>query len=168
MIGEALIHHLDVLRVLCGPLRVVDARLAHSLPEIRGETLATILLETESGASVTLHGTLAAPGFPPVGGDRLELIGTRASATFENMELRLLGAQPRRETYDASRGYQASFDGAIAHFVECLRTGDTFETDVADNLETLRLMESAYSAAERLEQWSRHAPRGNGHMRGQS
>lgn len=35
----------------------------------------------------------------------------------------------------------------IAHFIECLETGAPFETDAADNLETLRLVEHAYWAA---------------------
>ena len=43
--------------------------------------------------------------------------------------------------------YQASFDGAIRHFVDCLESGAPFETDAADNLQTLRLVEDAYSAA---------------------
>ena len=38
MITEGLIHHLDVMRYLCGSLRVVSARALHSIPEVRGET----------------------------------------------------------------------------------------------------------------------------------
>jgi len=45
------------------------------------------------------------------------------------------------------RDYQASFDGAIGHFVDCLTSDAPFETDVRDNLETLRLVEEAYAAA---------------------
>ena len=45
------------------------------------------------------------------------------------------------------KGYQASFDGVIAHFVDCLETGAAFETNPVDNLETLRLVEHAYWAA---------------------
>jgi predicted dehydrogenase len=51
--------------------------------------------------------------------------------------------------YDRDQGYQASFDGVIAHFVECLQTGAPFETSAADNLATLRLVEAAYAAAAR-------------------
>ena len=40
------------------------------------------------------------------------------------------GRRPRQESYDFERGYQASFDGAIAHFVDCLASGAAFETDV--------------------------------------
>ena len=62
-------------------------------------------------------------------------------------ELASSGPSPRSERYDPDRGYQASFDGVIAHFVDCLETGAPFETGPADNLETLRLVEHAYWAA---------------------
>jgi predicted dehydrogenase len=147
MIAEVLIHHLDVVRFLCGPLRVVAARAARTLAEVRGETVATIFLETAAGAPVVVTGTMAAPGYPARPPDRLEIVGTRASAVFADSVLSLLGDRPRTERYDADQGYQASFDGAIAHFADCLETGEPFETDPADNLETLRLVEHAYWAA---------------------
>src|SRR5262249_55929913 len=135
MIAEILIHHLDVMRYLCGELRVVAARGARTVPDVIGETVAAIFLETASGASIEVTGTVAAAGYPPRSPDRLEVVGSRASATFEDNELRLHGASPRRERYDSDQGYQASFDGVIAHFVDCLETGAPFETDPADNLE---------------------------------
>src|SRR5581483_4309061 len=61
MIAEVLIHHLDTMRFLCGPLRVVGARAARTLADVRGETLAAIFLETAAGAPVTVTGTMAAP-----------------------------------------------------------------------------------------------------------
>ena len=147
MIAEVLIHHLDVMRFLCGSLRVAGARAARTLPEVRGETVATIFLETATGAPVVVTGTMAAPGYPPRAPDRLEIVGTRASAVLADSELSLLGPRPRRQPYDPDQGYQASFDGVIAHFVDGLETGAPFETDPADNLETLRLVEHAYWAA---------------------
>jgi len=62
MIAEVLIHHLDVMRFLCGELTVIDARAARTLADVRGETLATILLETASGAPSEVTRTMAAPG----------------------------------------------------------------------------------------------------------
>jgi len=43
--------------------------------------------------------------------------------------------------------YQTCFDTAIAHFAECIQTGRPFESPPCDNLETLRLVEAAYSAS---------------------
>jgi predicted dehydrogenase len=147
MIAEVLIHHLDVMRYLCGELRVVAARGARTVPDVVGETVAAIFLETESGAPIEVTGTMVAAGYPARPPDRLEIVGSKASATFAGSELHLHGANPRVQRYDSERGYQASFDAVIAHFVDCVETGAPFETDPADNLETLRLVEHAYWAA---------------------
>jgi predicted dehydrogenase len=147
LIAEALIHQIDVVRWLLGPLRVVGARATRSIDEVSGETLASIFMENADGAPVLVTGTMAAPGFPPKTLDRFELIGTQASISLSNTELKLLGQRPKSEAYDFDEAYQASFDGVIAHFVDCLESGNPFETNSRDNLETLRLVEHAYWAA---------------------
>ena len=147
MMAEVLIHHLDAMRFLCGDLRVVTARAARTLPDVAGETVASIFLETSAGAPIEVTGTMAAPGYPPRVSDRLEIIGTKASAVFERNVLHRLGPDPREIAFDNDEGYQASFDGVIAHFVECLESGARFETDPSDNIETLRLVEHGYWAA---------------------
>jgi predicted dehydrogenase len=147
LIAEALIHHLDVVRWLMGPLRVVAARAARACDGVRGESLATILLENAAGTPVTVEGNMASPGFSPRTQDRMTLIGRRASAVLEDAELKLLGPAPLTRSWDVAEAYQASFDATIAHFVESLAQGTPFETDAADNLETLRLVEHAYWAA---------------------
>jgi predicted dehydrogenase len=147
LIAEALIHHLDVVRWLTGPLRVVAARAARACEGVRGESLATILLETAAGLPVVVEGNMASAGFSPRTQDRLTLIGSRASALLEDAELRLLGPAPQTRSWDVAEAYQESFDATIAHFVDSLAQGTPFETDAADNLETLRLVEHAYWAA---------------------
>ncbi len=150
LIAESLIHQIDVMRWLCGELHVIAARAANTVPTVVvGETLADIFMENATGASVTVTGNIAAPGYPPRVPDRLEIIGSTASAVFDDDELRLLGPAPRRERYDRDAGYQASFSAVIAHFVDCLESGAPFETDPYDNLQTLRLVEHAYWAAGR-------------------
>lgn len=147
MIKEVLIHHLDVMRYLCGPLNVLAARTAYTLAEVKGETLATILMRTERDAPVIVTGTMAAPGFSARVGDRLEIVGTIASATLQDGELALIGPRAHSERFDLMAGYQASFDNTIAHFVGCLESGSDFETGPTDNIETLKLVEQAYRAA---------------------
>jgi predicted dehydrogenase len=159
MIGEALIHQLDVLRYLLGPLRVVAARTARTEPDLPGETLATLLLETvPGGAPVVLGGSFVAHGFGgaaagpgrPVGAsttDRLEVLGSRSSLVMTDDALELRGGETERVPVDYAAAYQVCFDAAIAHFVERVRTGEPFETAPSDNLETLRLVEDAYAAA---------------------
>ncbi|MBV9592007.1 MAG: Gfo/Idh/MocA family oxidoreductase, partial [Hyphomicrobiales bacterium] len=147
MMAEVLIHHLDVMRFLCGDLRVVGARGARTLPDVAGETVASIFLETRTGAPVEVTGTMAAAGYPSRAPDRLEIVGSQASALFEQSVLRRLGPDPVEIAFDNEKGYQASFDGVITHFVECLESGMPFETGPSDNLETLRLVEHGYWAA---------------------
>ena len=48
---------------------------------------------------------------------------------------------------DLTEAYQKSYDNAIAHFVEALRSGRPFETDCRDNLQTLKLVDEAYRKA---------------------
>lgn len=119
-----------------------------TIVDVRGETMAGIFVETASGAPVEVTGTMAAPGYPSHPPDRLEIVGNKASAILEDSDLRLTGPAPRSKSYDKDRGYQASFDGVIAYFVDCLESGAPFETDAAENLATLRLVEDAHAAAD--------------------
>lgn len=146
-IAEAFIHHIDVARYLCGSLRLLDARSAHTLADIPGETLAALFLETTEGAPVELFGNMAAPGYPTRGADEFDIIGDKASARVRGTTVELLGDPGRRLSYDTDGSYQACFDGAIAHFVDSLRADTAFETNPFDNIETLRLVEHAYLAA---------------------
>jgi predicted dehydrogenase len=147
LIAEVLIHQIDVLRWLMGPLRVVGARASRIVDVVEGETMASILMETADGNPVTVSGMMAAPGFAPRTLDRLALIGTAGSAVLDKTSLSLSGARAKTLDYDFAQAYQASFDSTIKSFVDCLKTGKPFETDASDNLETLRLVENAYGAA---------------------
>lgn len=148
MIADVLIHHLDVLRWLFGPLKVLGARTANTLPGlVIGETLAVVFLETAAGAPVTLRGSMVAAGMPVRTQDHLEAIGSRATIHLDDTTLSLHGEVQKAERFDLAESYQESFDAAIRHFVDCLADGRPFETEVADNLETLRLVEDAYDAA---------------------
>ena len=144
LILGVLIHQLDVLRYLIGPLNVIATRATRTEADLAGETLATIFMETSIGAPVVLAGNFVAPGFGVTVSDRLELIGSKASIILEPGKLRLLGPDECAVAYDMKKEYQTCFSAAIAHFTECIRTGKPFESDPRDNLETLRLVESAY------------------------
>jgi D-apiose dehydrogenase len=144
IIMELLIHHLDTIRYLVGPVSVTAASAARVCPEVIGEDMALISLKADSGALGTVSGNFCVAGFPPQPADRLELIGEKASILFENNILRLRGETEETLEFDFAQAYQQSYDNAIAHFVQALQNRTPFETGAADNLQTLRLVEEAY------------------------
>ena len=60
-----------------------------------------------------------------------------------------MGDTEQKISYDLDEVYQTSYDNAIAHFIKSLESGEPFETDRLDNLETLRLVSDAYRLAGR-------------------
>jgi predicted dehydrogenase len=146
MIGEVLVHHLDVLRWLLGPLDVVAARIVHACSGIEGESGALVLLEGAQSL-VTLDGDSTDADAPPGTSDRLEIVGTAGVLSLEQNLVRVRGAQARTATFDLETGYADSYAAAIAHFADALLAGTPFETDVRDNLHTLALVEAAYAKA---------------------
>jgi len=147
LVFETMIHHLDILRCLCGPLRVVAARLSRLAEVLPGEDTAAILLEGDDGFIATADGSICAPGYPPLHGDRLEIIGTRATVVMDYNRVYLVGAEEAAEEVDLLGRYQECFDAVMAAFAAGICDKTAFETDRIDNLETLRLMESVYRAA---------------------
>lgn len=147
LVFETMIHHLDVLRCLTGPLTVVAARLNRLADGLPGEDTASILMEGPDGLIATADGCICAPGYPPLHGDRLEIVGTKGTVVMDYNRVFMVGAEDEAEEVDLVGRYQECFDTAIEAFVSGLRDGTPFETDRLDNLETLRLMESVYRAA---------------------
>ncbi|HEY3178948.1 MAG TPA: Gfo/Idh/MocA family oxidoreductase [Casimicrobiaceae bacterium] len=145
LVMEVLIHHLDTLRFLLGPLCVSAAHIGQMSPELIGEDNAMVLLRTSEGAPVLLHGNMAAHGHPPVFVDRMELLGDRGTINLSDGRLTAIGRIPRDVQFDLAACYQASYDAAIGHFVDALLSGAPFETGADDNLETIRLVERIYA-----------------------
>jgi len=147
LVFETMIHHLDVLRCLCGPLTVVAARLGRLAKELPGEDTAAILIAGADGFIATADGCLVAPGYPQLHGDRLEVIGETGTIVMELNRVFMAGAEDEAEEVDLLGRYQECFDTVMAAFTQGLAEDTPFETDRLDNLETLRLMESVYRAA---------------------
>jgi predicted dehydrogenase len=144
LVAEVLIHHLDTLRMLLGPLHVTAATLTQTCPEIAGEDGAVIQLQSQGGAGVSLFATFAAHGAPPSQSDRLDILGKDGAIRLEGDALQLFSAQPETRVYDLAASYQGSYDATIAHFVDALANRAPFETSPDDNLQTLRLVEDCY------------------------
>lgn len=149
LVAETLIHHLDVLRWLLGPLTLERAHLAQSCPAVRGEDRATLLLVTRDGAPVLIDGDLCVHGASARAGESLELFGTRATIVFADQTLVSRGEETKVVAFNFDDGYQRSFDACISHFVDALRNDTAFETSPDDNLKTLALVEAAYEHAAR-------------------
>ena len=90
-----------------------------------------------------------AHGYPPAAFDRLEILGTRGAILFERDRLHLRGGRDEDVVVDLRADYEASYLGAITHFVDRLKDGGRFETGPEDNLETLRIVEEAYGHSYR-------------------
>ncbi|MEO5700129.1 MAG: Gfo/Idh/MocA family oxidoreductase [Casimicrobiaceae bacterium] len=149
MIGEVLVHHLDVACWLAGDLTVRAACARRDVPDIAGESAAVILLRGPEACTVLVEGDLAAVGAPARVGDRLELLGTAGAVRYENGALTLVRAHapPEVVRYDTDLAYQRSYDGAIAHFAAAFRHDLPFETPPEVHLRVLALVEAAYALA---------------------
>lgn len=149
LVAESLIHQLDVTRWLMGPLDVRAAYIARTCTEVAGETAASVFMETADGRPVLVEGNMTVPGAAPRARDRLKIVCERGVIDLKDGVLTLMGPETRTESFDFDQSYQASFDAAVQHFVDCLASGVPFETDGPDNLATLKLVEDTYAAAAR-------------------
>jgi predicted dehydrogenase len=149
LVAEVLIHHLDTLRMLLGPLRVTAAGLSHTYREMAGEDGAVIQLQAERGGTIAIFASFAAHGYPAAQVDKLNILGETGSIRLDGPMLTCEGASPAEQHYDLAAEYQGSYNRTIAHFVQSLGDNTPFETAPEDNIETLRLVEDCY----RLSGW---------------
>jgi predicted dehydrogenase len=145
LLMEVMIHQVDTLRFLLGPLELKTAELGHSSPGVRGEDRASLLMSSASGSAVILIGDFMARGYPPTQFDRLEIFGERGTIRFFDTTLQLINDNPVTLNVDLEADYAASYRDTIGHFLDCLESGAPFETSPADNLETIKLIEDAYA-----------------------
>jgi predicted dehydrogenase len=149
LVNEVLIHHLDTLRVLLGPLRVTAARLGQTCSDMAGEDNALVMLTAQSGAGVVLLGNMAAAGYLATQADQMTILGSAGTIRLDGSLLECIGPQPGRIAYDLAACYQGSYDAAIAHFAGAVQSNTAFETSPEDNLATLRLVEDCYRLSGR-------------------
>ena len=147
LVFEVLIHHLDAMRTLLGPLEVKSATLARVNPDLAGEDVAVITLVGAGGMTVVLDGNISAPGYPGLPVDRFEIMGSTGTLVYDRDRLYFEGSAEAATPFDLAANYQVCFTEAVREFADGLRSGAPFETDRLDNLETLKLMEACYRAA---------------------
>jgi len=149
LLMEVMIHHVDTLRYLLGPLELQGASFGHSCQGLRGEDRATLLMSSPSGMGVVLNGDFMAWGCPLAQYDKLKIFGERGTIRFMKTTLQLINENTITQSVDLDANYMASYRGAIKHFLDCLASGSPFETSPVDNLETLKLVEDAYARVSR-------------------
>jgi predicted dehydrogenase len=148
---ETLVHHLDTARFLMGDIEEVYCQAEKLNPVIRAEDFVLILLRHASGVRGVIDGNRASPPDEP--GAAMEI--SRFEGFDNTIRLRhsgdvYLGAE-RVFSAQGVPGYRGdSCRATQQHFVDCLASGDAFETDAADYLKrTVAVVESCYrSAAE--------------------
>jgi D-apiose dehydrogenase len=153
------IHALDIARFLFGDVENVSARIKRVNPKIRGEDVATVLLDHGDGVSSIVDCSyatqLSEELFPQT---LLEIDGNKGSLRLgPNYQLTVTTDAGTSHTdlsppvlYWASRPWhniQESVALIEQHWVDCLSTGREPETSGRDNLKTLALVEAVYQSA---------------------
>jgi predicted dehydrogenase len=159
LIYETLVHQLDTARFLFGDIATVFARSRRRNPIIAGEDQALLVATHADGLSGVVDGHRfadLAPDSPPLGdatfeGEHGVLEVTAAGDVFRNRRLVW-----KNEVTEGYRG--DSVFSTQRHFVDCLRSGRSFESAGREYLRTFAAVEAAYrSAAEaravRLEEF---------------
>jgi D-apiose dehydrogenase len=146
-------HYFDIVRFLFGEPVDVYARTLKITPvdHVAGEEVATALLGyPDRLAQVEL--SWASIGYPTdaVNPDVLAIEGKEGSLFVDHdgqVRVSHRDGGQERIAVETSDAYRRSWRAALAHFAECLDSGDPFETSGADNLNTLRLVFAAYDSA---------------------
>jgi predicted dehydrogenase len=140
---ETLVHHLDTARFLMGAIDEVFCRTAKINPVIRAEDMAVIMTKHAGGAIGMIDCNRSCEPDEP--GPALEI------ARFEGVDGKIRLRHSGDVWVDDERAFSAaglpgyrgdSCRATQQHFVDCLRTGEEFETDGA------RYVRTTYAAVE--------------------
>jgi D-apiose dehydrogenase len=153
LILESMIHQLDVCRYLFGDAHRIYARARRISPFIKGEDIATLIVDFDNMHAV-VERNYAARGHlpPPIVTEKVVVEGEKGSIFIDpngsmRVEVDIPGdRQTIAPEYGIQNAYPESFAATIQHFVECLRSGTPFETGPEDNLKTLALTFAAYES----------------------
>lgn len=145
---EVLIHHLDTLAFLFGPLKVHGALSSRTCHAVKGEDMALILLEA-GGIPGTLAASFTVTEKDTVPQDELTIVTERGSILLEGWGLQSTLPDFHAQSWEPHVAYQQSYSDTIGHFVECLQSGEPFETGFEAGLASLQAVEDIYALAAR-------------------
>ena len=153
------IHILDIARFLFGDVATITSRTRRINPKIKGEDVATMLLDHDNGTTSIVDCSyatkLAVEPFPET---LVEIDGTEGTIRLrQGYDLVVTGRSGSTERDVsppllpwASRPWHNIQESVVAiqqHWVDCLKSGRETSTSGADNLKTFALVEGAYSGA---------------------
>jgi len=154
------VHLLDLARFFLGDVERLYCRTGRVNPRIRGEDVATVVLEIAGGATCVVEASYASKLekelFPQT---LVHLEGLGGSATLGpdyeltvvedgRTERRVVAPERFSWTMPPAEAVQQSVVAIQRHWVECLREGREPETSGGDNLKTLEMVFGAYESAE--------------------
>lgn len=159
MIMDVGIHMLDLARFLFGDAHSVSCFNQSVRQGLAGEDAATMLLRHDNDATTIIDVSYASHRFPnPFPQTLGEVEGRLGSIEIlEGQRLIIHAGGKRREetigvderswTSEPWTQIQDSVPRTQQHFIDCLRTNNTFETGAEDSLKTYALAEAAYRSA---------------------
>ena len=153
------VHMLDVARFLMGDATRLYSQTQSVKPGIRGEDMATIILQHEGGATTVVECSYASPIHPdPFPQPTIQVEGTAGSLrlspgyrlnVFSNGEASETDVSPTMLPWSTPpwHGTQESVLRVQQHWVRCLQERREPETSGVDSLKTYGLVFAAYESA---------------------
>jgi predicted dehydrogenase len=150
LIDEVLVHHIDTARFLFGDISSIYAEGVRRNPRIVGEDHAILTLRHASGATGGAMGSVEGHAFLKRNNSAThdEAIFEGESGTIRVNSSGEIWAGDERIWRDSGTGYRGdSVYAAQAHFIECLKSGQPFETGAREYLaKTFAAVEAAYAS----------------------
>jgi len=162
LIFETGVHFIDTFRFLFGEIEKVYAQLQQLNPIIRGEDSGQVLFNFQKGMTVILDanrynenetGVNLYTCDPRTTFGIMRLDGSEGHLIMDScgdLIIKKLGQDSYHHRYTHPlRGFAGdSCFAALRHFIDCMLSGQEFETNGPDYLKTLEVMEACYRSAE--------------------
>jgi D-apiose dehydrogenase len=155
LVYETGVHFIDTFRFLLGEAETVYARLRRLNPAIKGEDAGHLILGFRGGATAiwdaNRYNEPEAPN-PRYTFGEMRVDGTKGHLRLDTdgtLTLKILGQPSARHPYaHADRGFAGDCVYEVQrHFVDCMLSGDEFESTGDDYLRNVRLVEACYESA---------------------
>jgi predicted dehydrogenase len=147
LLVDMAIHAFDALRYLVDaePVAVTCEAFNPSWSWYRGNAAATAVFELSGGGRYMYTGSWCSPGLETSWNGRWRVSGERGSATWDGENAPV--AEPAADQAPGSSAPE-EIAGALAEFVDALRTARTPSGEVHENVRSLAMVEGAVRAAD--------------------